>query len=152
MNGAATSSLMSKLSLGFRPGALKARAISRSASALAGLSRRFCIAWVTDHQASNSASQRHSARFSPASDTRTTGAVVGLAMRCAHSVSAWRSTRSANAARSSRAICTTAPSSSLNRLRNGSSPQASRVMSRPSREVKAISHSAAKAPPSLRSW
>ena len=51
--------------------------------------------------------------------TRTTGAVVGRAMRCAQSIRPWRATRSANSARSSAAICTTAPSSSLNSVRNG---------------------------------
>ena len=59
------------------------------------------MACVTDHQASNSSSQRHSASVSPSSRTRIAGAVVGRAMRCAQSIRPWRATRSANSARSS---------------------------------------------------
>ena len=66
---------------------------------------------------------------------------VGRAMRCAQSIRPWRATRSANAARSSRATCTTAPSSSLNSVRQrDASPQPSSAMSRPQCEANAISH------------
>ena len=51
---------------------------SRSSSAQSGLSRSLCIACVTDHQASNSSSQRHSASTSSFAHARgSIGAVIG---------------------------------------------------------------------------
>ena len=110
-----------------------ARAAARSSSAHSGLSRSFCIAWrhrppgveqlVPAPLGQRSCLPR--ARGSPA---------PWSAGRCA---ARSRSGRGARPGRRSRrgprsATCTTAPSSSLNRVRNGSSPQPSRLMSRPS--------------------
>ena len=48
---------------------------------------------VTDHQASNNSSQRHSTSVSPSERTRIDGAFVGRAMRCAQSIRPWRATQ-----------------------------------------------------------